>query len=363
MTPENWIEWIHQRRRDDLTTPLKQLVLASVEITDHPGFGDQSHDRDAVVDQLCQLMPIARWVDLVCTDLILRHRGGEPVAASEYFHDLPFLQSGHRLDLIDAELCVRRERGETLSVTHWRQRYGEFGDSIDQLFAIPVESLGDVGSGAAAGNLTPIASAALPVPLPKNVRRGEVIRQDRDRLLVRGRDRETRRSVAMKAVSVSGNVNDWMDACEKASEVRHPNWVRPRLATSGQGWLATIRPWIFGVRYVDWVRGQPSLGHRRQLAKICFALQAVHDAGGFHGSVTAGNLWVDHHGELRLMDAVTNISALAPIAASTEDQVRRDVHACAKLCRRVLPAERHAQWDALAASSCVDIGEQLLRMA
>ncbi|MGB1708508.1 MAG: hypothetical protein ACPHF4_11830, partial [Rubripirellula sp.] len=83
----------------------------------------------------------------------------------------------------------------------------------------------------------------------------------------------------------------------------------------------------------------------RQLATVAFAVEAAHRSGATHGALHAGNLAVDHQGNVRVFDATCSIVALkrwfgkhpecvhSPGIQSLEQRIDVDVQDIMKLVR------------------------------
>lgn len=110
------IRWLEQLRAKHATAPLSDLI-------DH-----HSMSTDLLVE-------------LVAVDLIAQRRCGHEVLPEDYLKQFPALakSDAHLLDLIDAELCVRREMKDARDAEFFIDRFPELADSIRQLVFLDVQ--------------------------------------------------------------------------------------------------------------------------------------------------------------------------------------------------------------------------------
>ncbi len=85
----------------------------------------------------CQPKSHGSLVELACLDLIERVRLGSTARVEDYTQVIDRLDNPDDiLDLLDAEICVRRELGETPCVEEIMQRYPNLRDEVARLFEI-----------------------------------------------------------------------------------------------------------------------------------------------------------------------------------------------------------------------------------
>ncbi len=327
-----------------------------------------------------------RVLELACIELIQRNRRGDLARVEEYLLKHPtLLDPAYLLDLVDAEICVRRELGETVKVDEWSQRFPHQTRAIMQLIAL-VESAKDVGervvagaslppkiTGASLGNsqfsdgcsftavefskitndaLTvaggdslsdgiieglwskPTSLFALP---PINPPHGFIVDSGVSTRpgvwLLRCHEENTQRPCGFKIIDVarkescqlsSLNVKSILDAYERAAKIRHPVWVPPYVASCDGRFLGVIRPWIFGVNWRDGIGGFASDEALRLLSELAFGLHAAHQSGCHHGNVCENNLFFSHEGKLRLTDPVNSLSRFMTKAKLSQQDLVRD---------------------------------------
>ncbi|KAA5540045.1 hypothetical protein FYK55_22285 [Roseiconus nitratireducens] len=288
---EDLIGWLERTRQVQQATALRDLI------------GDRSLSRD-------------QWIELACVDLIALRRRGCDVRVEDYLQQFPELavRDDYRLDLIDAELCVRRETARELPRDRWQDRFPDLIEPIGQLMQLgqhlsggkllPDESLSPAASSLSPGPVSlgagpnpdphavlgiddlsgdfsvhrdlTVADAksvtvrndeteddSIDVPIPikppawmvgaRCVATGQV--EGRRYWLVKGRDADRGDAVAMKILPLPPTVDkaqrtQILDLCEATSRVLHPAWIAPRIAAINNGHLAVVRPWIFGGAYV-----------------------------------------------------------------------------------------------------------------
>ncbi|MCC9600922.1 hypothetical protein LOC67_10120 [Stieleria sp. JC731] len=113
-------------------------------------------------------------VDLAALDLMLSWRRGYRTATEEYLRQFPLLAESESsvLDLIDAEMCIRRELKEQVDIVELTNRFPKFADPIRQLAYLD-------GSANHAGfsnseplrkpNVQPIADSQISTAAPKPI--------------------------------------------------------------------------------------------------------------------------------------------------------------------------------------------------
>lgn len=355
----------------------------------------QSHDWDS------DSMPLVKWLgeplppvnvqlDLACRDLMRRRRINERIRVENYLEDLPQIETPvHLLDLIDAEICVRRELGQDTDLASWRKRFPNLVEEIRSLLAMqqptrigqltsptqdsrwpavgrkssnryptPITILSQlVSSGNAAGSNPGewLAVAADAVPdwfAPQNL-----VSQGPGHWLMRGIHQDDNRALALKVIELPRDLSQStavriLDIAESFArfDVAGPShqlnvggsadstglWLRPEAAAIRDGRLLVLRPWIEGM---SWQTSQWDLGRRLEsIAKIAFALANLasrssnisRDAQNahspmFHGGIAEDNLWIDHHGILRCVDGGSSRSGIRRLLDPVRSGVRGGV--------------------------------------
>lgn len=86
----------------------------------------------------CQPNSRATLVELACIDLIDRIRSGTAVRVEQYLKDAPELRDDTEelLDLIDAEICTRRERGDVPNANEYVRRFPKLATQVGRLFVL-----------------------------------------------------------------------------------------------------------------------------------------------------------------------------------------------------------------------------------
>ncbi|MEM0926389.1 MAG: hypothetical protein AAGJ83_10165 [Planctomycetota bacterium] len=278
-------------------------------------------------------------VELACIDLIEQRRRGLDVRVEHLLEQFPCLAERRAfvLDLADAELCVRRELGETASVEFFATRFPRLRTEIAQLVhldgtsnsllpesdasvdqeAIAPPSRVDLRLGLPTRNSQEDSvEAPIPIPPPTWMTAARCIATEVGELgrtwLVTGHDTERDESVAMKVIPVPATIGkrertQMLDLCELASNVVHPSWATPRIAAINNGHLAVIRPWIFGTSLHARLPTPENLAHdRSSLVKVAFCVAAAHRVGATHGSISSRNLMVDYQSDPHLVDCVAS---------------------------------------------------------
>jgi hypothetical protein len=292
----------------------------------------------------------SRLVDWVCIELIERGRRGESIRVEDYLAQYPQISdTDDLLDLIDAEICVRRELKKVLSIDQWSARFPEHMAAIRQLMAIndqvnlshsearhssavrvsPKTVVGLDAGGldwSVDGELRSAASLyELPLSLPQGFIFDSVIAKTQSSWLVRCHDDRARESFAFRIVCKNkfgqsriehSNLGLILDACEQTTKVTNNAWVAPVVAKGDANWIGVMRPWCFGNRWPE-VQSTWSMQQAlRYLAEIAFCLQSAHQQQVHHGHVAPENLFIDHKGELRITDPLvsSHINTFGPDA-------------------------------------------------
>ena len=101
----------------------------------------RSRKPDAPFDRIlkeCEPDSRATIVELACIDLIDRIRSGASVGVEDYLSQVPELlaDSDDLLDLIDAEICTRRELGLTPDFDDYVRRFPDLSTQVERLFVL-----------------------------------------------------------------------------------------------------------------------------------------------------------------------------------------------------------------------------------
>ncbi len=321
------IQWLRGQRRLRPFAPLSELIdLAKIS-----------------AEQL---------TDLACIDLIERKRIGQSTCVEDVLSELPSLATSEaaKLDLIDAELCVQHELGQTIDLPDYAKRFPELVHAINALAKLdrgsPLNAMPliEVASNATAvfsdGDGTsfeltsmlpadrvharPTSTANLLDQLvqpPPWFTREHVQSSSEHSCLIRGRDSNQNRAVALKVIRLTQattkrEIDVQLAAVEAASMVRHPAWVTPDVAAVESQSLAVIRPWVFGTRWDQARRHLTPQARLHDLARIGYAIQSAHDTAtksghAAHGGIHLNNLIVDADGQVRIVDAAACIQPAA----------------------------------------------------
>ena len=276
-------------------------------------------------------------------------------------------------------------------------------------------------------------SEEYPLTIPDWFLVDECIVRDKDLCLLRGRDDVRGISLAMKIIRVphlmaDKDVIDLLDVCEAASRVQNPHWIAPQMAAVQMGYLGVIRPWQFAnpwkppsitrspesgdsVEAVTKALNESSmrssgpshgsldcasldqasldqaslsdgefnesivLRRWRQLATVAFAVEAAHRSGATHGGLHAGNLAVNHEGNVCVVDATSSLVALqhwlgkpdagvqTAVIQNLDQRIHLDVEDMVKLVRDTatwIPSLASEQLVNQVQECIVDHGESLL---
>lgn len=325
---DSLIGWLRKERRRDPCAPLSSLLA------------DKKCDEQLIVD-------------IACIDLMERRRMGQAVTVENYVEDFACIQvESNLLDLIDAEICIASELGETPQLENYANRFPELADQVTELVRLDAAAesemtspLFDVGDrahdlgdeaqlavmatnvdGARASRSSDFSIDVLPsdarpsktesadphpIDLPDWFVGEQCVASGPGRWLIRGRDSLRGINLALKVTELPPQLTKMqgeqiLDACEMAAKVRNPSWVQPSIAAVQQRHLGVIRPWVYGRM---WHQLRVTEDHRtqlRNLASVAFAVAAAHRVGATHGGLHVENLMVDHQGNVQLLDAAAS---------------------------------------------------------
>ena len=328
---------------------------------------DLLHGIGHVDQEVEQVLSRDELIDLICIDLIQRWRAGHHVLAEEYLEAFPSLcDKTAVLDVIDAEICIRRELGSACDLDaemeNFSKRFPDLDSEIHDLLSITMipdqvlPAAAPVATNSATGQFnTLIVSAEAidsnamdseqtqlvqseigdsefdvsirdnqpsrdianqqPVDVPEWFLGQQCIASSPGRWLIRGRDATRGDALAMKILeyppgSTQNDAELVMDVCEMASKVSHPCWVQPSVAATQNRCIAIIRPWRFGNPWSSLRDASQIPGRLKLLSKVAFVLQAAHRTGAVHGGVHPNNILLDHRDGIHLIDAGSSASAI-----------------------------------------------------
>ncbi|NNE00153.1 MAG: hypothetical protein HKN47_22770 [Pirellulaceae bacterium] len=357
-TIDDLIDWLHRTRQIEPDKPLAELLQSEFKPAAPANW----------VPRQVQL------IDLACIDLIQQRRADRDVVVEDYLLQFPSLDSpAAKLDLIDAEWCVR---GETQSdesnqpdhnrqdIARFKHRFAELADEIEQLVAFapsdptplsPVGSLRtptpvtpvhpnqtvatellsrdtssfdiNADQGLSRGVQSPVAAPnrkvgeshwqdTSPIETPDWFVQDECVCGGPERWLIRGRDADRGTMLLLKIIKLpapisSEDADRVLDECERAAKVFHPVWVAPILASIQNRHFAVFRPWEFANPWQPVAEHAQMPSRLRQLATVAYALQSAHRTDAYHRSVHSGNVLVDHQDQIRLVDAGSSMRSLA----------------------------------------------------
>lgn len=346
------------------------------------------------------VVPVQQLTDWACIDLIQRNRSAENARVEDYLDKHPELREPVcLLDLIDAEICIRKELGEELDEAQWVNRFPQLEKEVRQLLHLDeTPRVKGSASGSATASTTssvrsrsaeasfvvgPVTDAdttfITPMPLPPGFVADCLVAKRAGYDLVRCHDTSDGRHFAFKVVDTlqlgAARVSPaqrtmLLNAYEQSARIKHPAWLAPIVATCDEQCLGIMRPWIHGTGWSTTIPTVASSQSLRMVAEVAFCLQAAHDVGGYHGNVCANNLFIDHSGRLLLSDAMSTVA----VSDSAEQVRRADELAVLNLLttllldsKRELPLELLVQAQRVLESVQEDrfaiLGEWLVRIA
>ena len=383
------------------------------------------------VREFPQLDRTSDLLDLIDAELCVAAELREPIDLAAYCNRFPDLAT-------DIEELARLDLSPEVPCFHRKPERGSFGfdlseaphfdsssltldhpDDLSSGFSIdPVASLADEASSVNSKLSLDRISEDYPLTIPDWFLVDQCIVRDKDRCLLRGRDDIRGISLAMKIIRVPHLMSDkdvigLLDVCEAASRVQNPHWIAPQMAAVQMGYLGVIRPWQFAnpwrppsitrspegdnsaevvtkalnenalnndglnqARLRDAKLNESIVLRRwRQLATVAFAVEAAHRSGATHGALHAGNLAVDHEGNVCVVDAASSLVALqrwlgnttagmqSNIIQSLDQRIHLDVEDMMKLVRDTatwIPSLASEQLVNQVQESIVGKGESLL---
>ena len=360
-TIDGLIEWLNDHRKKDTETPLVTLigshvldrsvilVLACIDLMYQRRNGRSVRIEQYLTD-FPQLSHANAILDLIDAELCVATELQEPTELEVYRQRFPELSSEieelTRLDLMPEMPFFHRE-SSSATENFWLDDL-----ALADRERVTVDSTDDLSTGFSV-DLAALSSGQA-IPLSKSVEKylfyipawfvvDQCVARSEGCWLLRGRDDVRGIPLAMKITCLPCwltdiQVNDLLDVCEAASNVQNSHWVAPRMVAVQKGYLGVIRPWQFGHPWkpeegrrssetsqaedqnvaIEPVRSsgnadrsEPNEATRsRHLAEVAFAVQAAHRSGATHGALHAGNLVIDHTGQVRILDAASSMAAL-----------------------------------------------------
>ncbi len=323
--------WLRRHRQSDSRTALSELL------------GD------------CHLPP-SELLDLACIDLLACWRAGHAIAAEHYLDQFHVLANDAEfvLDLIDAEVCARQERGQTVTTEDLERRFPSLAGRLQQLVSVDTleTSLDEVSDfsfdgshkkdakrtqgddradRAADANRLELQHEPPPqsidwerycnVDLPGDVRltglfalRDEVVclramRADNQPIVVK--------VVAKRRLPDRDAATAIGDALERLATIEHRAIVAPEAVAESASQFALIRPYVLGSLWTERMRrggGSDSASQSpqgpsrwndslRDWAEVAYAVAAIHALGLSHGSLHPQNVLREPTGKLQVVDA------------------------------------------------------------
>ncbi len=322
---ESWFSRWRRCRNEDPDSPLDVLLKNLCD--------DESHPQPSS----------AELIDIACLDLMQKRRNGHDACVEDYLRAFPALDhESPRLDLIDAEMCIRQELHCPQTKQQWTARFPRDVDAIGSLLGLderavhPIILLSDSSHEHGTLKNASAVDAEFNMDESFSIATNDQtavsvpgVAQDNTRLInhaatpdwfvgqkvfasghgwwmVRGVHRDTHATYALKIITlpstISGSQIRWLrEVVSQSSLVNHPDWVTAESSTVYDGHLGVLRPWVHGVAWHD----QPGEMETvvRRLAVVAMMVAAASASGQHHGGVHAGNLWIDHQGQLKLIDA------------------------------------------------------------
>ncbi len=293
------------------------------------------HDQRPLHELLgTHVLDASSLMELVSIDLIDSIRRRRPVHVETYLSFFPEIAENpdYVMDLIDVEVCVRRECGEEVHVQELQQRFPALAgrlakladlDEMEQNLMSLVRSPHDAKPERVADD----SSVALSLDAsllrashentlrldgetlepPEGVRVLQLVASRIGVQLYRAVHIEDRRPLALKVIrqSVADRMpaQAWLDRLELAAQINYPHLANAESVIANNHHFVVLRPWIEGTCWGTWSARNLSLQTLFQpLILLADMLQVLANAGMPHGHVHPGNLIVDHQQKLWLTD-------------------------------------------------------------
>ncbi len=406
------------------------LDLACIDLMHQHRNGHQVR-AEQYVREFPQLDRASDLLDLIDAELCVATELRESIDLAAYYKRFPDLATDIKelaqLDLSPTVPCFDRkpesggfgfDLSEPPQFDASSQAFDHSGGSSIALSIAPSAYLDDEASSATLKNSLERIVEEYPLAIPDWFLVDQCILRDKDRCLLRGRDDVRGISLAMKIIRVPHPMadNDFinlLDVCEAASRVQNPHWIAPQMAAVQMGYLGVIRPWQFANPWqpasitrshengdsdkaVNKALNENILNNKnlnqasfrdvkvdasivlrrwRQLATVAFAVEAAHRSGVTHGALHAGNLVVDHSGNICIVDAASSLIALqrwlgnpvsgvqSNVMQSLDQRIHLDVEDMIKLVRDTatwIPSTESEQLVERVQESMLDQPESLL---
>lgn len=290
-------------------------------------------------------------LELVGIDLIESHRHGRTARVESYLTAFPELAENVEfvLDLIDAEVCVRRELGDRVTLEELQSRFPALAERLTRLVDLDaveqnlialaqphhqMEVNEDNNSSFALSVNPSLIDIAKPrrtlefdgesLEPPEGVRVLQLASSRPGVQLYRALDEADRRPLALKVIRQSATdrmpASAWLDRLELTAQFTHPRIANAESVIANHHHFVVLRPWIEGTCWSTWSnRSLPMNTLMRPIIALGETLQVLHNAGLPHGHVHPGNLLIDHQQNLWLVD-------LGSSAFSSHAQTWRPIH-------------------------------------
>ena len=360
-TIDGLIEWLNDQRRNDAETPLAVLIggrdldrnvildLACIDLMHQHRNGHSVRTEQYLAD-FPQISDANDVLDLIDAELCVAAELKESIDLQAYRQRFPDLSSEiEELMRVDLMPAMPLFHGESFS-DDGKRWLGDSAQADSERMTVDGsdDQLTGFFGGLSSSSTDPsIPSGKNAEKYPLNIPDWFVVEQcvarDKGRWLLRGRDDVRGMSLAMKITRLhcsltDQQVNSLLDVCEAASKVQNFHWVTPRMVAIQRGYLGVVRPWQFANHWepaeqrrasdssqaedqrvaMECVSSSSNVGRTEQnestrwrlLAEIAFAVEAAHRSGATHGALHAGNLVIDHAGQVRILDSASSQIAL-----------------------------------------------------
>jgi hypothetical protein len=312
-------------------------------------------------------------LELAVCDVFECWRIGSGRPVETYLADFPELSQRKEfvLDLIDAEVCARREMKETVHIEEMMERFPALKENLERMLDLdhaeenlmrmvhqPVSlhdrSLDlsvDVALSAQTRSGDKISIDGQSITVPDGIRIVNMVASRPGVQLFRAVTKEDHRPVAVKTIRQSladqRPAEDWINRLELASKLRNPRFVAAQMAIADLHHFVVVREWVEGLTWSEWTaRNAPPEQLLKPLVGIADAMQTAHTAGLPHGHLHPGNLIIDHNGAPHITDlgcgAVASHAhdwrpvADDPRSADSTELRLRDLYAIAALTLAIL---------------------------
>ncbi len=275
---------------------------------------------DQALDEL-RRFPRDQWLDLARSDQSIRWRKGLGIPAEVYFQQLPEMRGEieEALVLINGEVQLRREVGDSPGLIEYQRRFPELAENIALQFDV------DRILGAAADiEAIDAEDYRVDVQLPGYLFLAEIGRGSSS-VVYKARQLSLDRLVAIKVLRVGGadakQLARQRQEAEILARLHHPNVVHVYEMLEHRGCLNLVMEYVEGTTLAEHLQGRPATPDESARLALALAdtIQVVHENGVLHRDLKPSNVLTTTAGELKVTDfGLAKLQSSANLLTTTD---------------------------------------------